>query len=57
MALYLGSEKVKLYLNGMAFILHLSTQKPAIPSTVLLSADGYILQDSNGIYLIPKEGE
>lgn len=31
--------------------------EPVVPQNRLVSADGYILQDVNGTYLIPKESE
>lgn len=31
--------------------------EPVVPQNRLVSADGYILQDANGTYLIPKESE
>lgn len=57
MALYLGEDKVKINLNGIAYCLNLFSATPTINNGWLLSSDNYILQDSNGIYLIIKEDE
>ena len=56
MALYLGSNKRKIRLNGEKHRLILPSVVP-VEIKRLLSSDGYILQDSNGIYLITKDGE
>ena len=56
MALYLGSSgKQKIYLNNIAYVLNLFTITPSINRAVLLSSDNYILQDCNGIYLLPSD--
>lgn len=55
MALYLGGDKVKINLGGTTCRLNLFTATPIINSTWLMSSDNYILLDSNGIYLIPKD--
>ena len=55
MALYLGENKVKINLNGIVYCLNLYSTTSTINNGWLLSSDNYILQDSNGIYLIPKD--
>lgn len=57
MALYLGNDKRKLNLGGTAHRLNLTTTSSTINTIKLLSSDGYILKDSNGIYLIVKEAD
>lgn len=57
MALHLGSEKVKLNLNGVLYNLNLYSSTPIVEIIRLLSSEGYILKDSNGLYLVPKESE
>lgn len=57
MALYLGNQKVKLNLNGIAYKLNIYSISSNVKGPVLLSSDNYILKDSNGLYLIFKEGE
>lgn len=52
MSLYLGSNKVKLALNGMFWKIKLIAEIMR-----LLSLDGFILQDSEGYFLVPKVGE
>lgn len=58
MALYLGSgDKIKIFLNGSQCRLNLLSTPLIITGTKLLTSDNYILKDSNGVYLIPKESE
>ena len=57
MALYLGSEKVKINLNGDVYDLKLFSDKPILNGVLLLSSEGYILKDINNIYLTAKEDE
>ena len=61
MALYLGnSGKLKIKLsNNNSFKLNIPAFMP-YPSTnakMLLASDGYILKDSNGLYLLAKEAK
>lgn len=52
MALYLGnSKKLKLIFNNEVYRLNLFTETPITNGIRLLSSDGYILKDINGIYL------
>ena len=55
--LYLGksNEPLRLILNGATYKLYVGTA--VINKAYLLSSDGFILQDKNGIYLLPKDGE
>ena len=55
MALYLGSEKVKLNLNNAIYNLNLFTKTHTADYVGLLSFDNYILQDCNGIYLLSSD--
>lgn len=55
MALYLGRDKVKINLNGIVYRLNLFSTTSTINNGWLLSSDDYILQDSNGIYLVPRD--
>lgn len=57
MALYLGSDKVKINLNGIVHHLNLFSETLILNGTTLLSSDGYMLRDSNGLYLTAKENE
>lgn len=57
MALYLGSEKVKISLANELFGLIIPSSSPFVNGIVLLSFDNYILKDSNGVYLTAKEEE
>lgn len=55
MDLYLDNRKRKLYLNGQLYIVNIpDIQKPM---NVLLSSDGYVLKDADGLFLIVKVGE
>lgn len=55
MALYLGENKVKINLNGVVYCLNLYSTTPITNIGWLLSSDNYLLQDLNGVYLIPKD--
>ena len=55
MALYLGKDKVKINLGGIIYCLNLFSETPITNNGWLLSSDNYILQDSNGVYLIPSD--
>lgn len=59
MALYLGYDgvKKKIIMDGSTLRL-CGFIKPSIVENIkLFSSDNYILKDSNGLYLIPKEDE
>ena len=51
MALYLGSDKVKVNLGSSASIINFYSTTFITNGALLLSSEGYILQDSNGTYL------
>lgn len=53
MALYLGNQRVKLYLGDTAHRLHVLTKRSIIDKIGLFSSDGLILRDKNGLYLVP----
>ena len=55
MALYLGNEKVQINLDCIKYYLNLYSEVSIINRIRLLSSDGYILQDSSGLYLTFKE--
>lgn len=57
MALYLGSDKIKINLNDAIYHLNLFTDTLILNGIRLLSSEGYTLRDSNGLYLTIKEGE
>lgn len=57
MALYLGTDRIKTNINGMAYNLTLFSSTLILNGARLLSSDGYILIDSNGTYLTSKESE
>lgn len=57
MALYLGKEKLKVNLNGVVYSLSLFSENPILNGIMLLSSEGYILRDSNSLYLTTKESE
>lgn len=54
MPLYLGSEQLNIAFSDGLYNLHISESFSPIR---LLSYDNYILQDSDGLYLIPKEDD
>lgn len=52
MALYLGgSEKLKISINNVAYLLNLFSTIPITNGIRLLSSDDYILKDSNELYV------
>lgn len=55
MALYLGSDKVKLNLGDTIYVMNIFSALPTIEDFVLSSSDDCILKDFNGLYLVPKE--
>ena len=56
MALYLGtSEKLKVFLNGVAYRFNFFTTEPITNGVRLLSSDNYVLRDSMGAYLTTSE--
>ena len=55
MSLYIGKEKRKINLNGITYIVQLISQTPIVNNVMLLSSEGYILKDSNELYLTVKE--
>ena len=57
MALYLGSNKKIININGTSFKLHIYETESIINGTKLLSSDNYVLKDLNGLYITIKEGE
>lgn len=57
MALYLGSNKKIININGASFNLHIYETEPIITGIKLLSSDNYVLKDLNGLYITIKEGE
>lgn len=57
MALYLGSNKQKIVLDGTSCNLNLYTNTIITNGGLLLSFDNYLLKDSNGVYLTVKEAK
>lgn len=57
MAIYLGSKKKKLNINGVKHIVNIYSQELVNNTVRLLSSDNHILKDSNGVYLVPKGSE
>ena len=58
MALYLGSsEKLKVILDDVVYYLNLYADPPITNGVRQLSSEGYILKDSNGLYITVKESE
>lgn len=55
MALYLGENKVKISLDNITYYLNLFSERPITNGVRLLSSEGYILKDFNGLYLTTEE--
>ena len=58
MALYLGSsDKLIINIDNVIYQLNIFSTIPIVNGIKLLSSDGYMLKDSNGLYLTSKEDE
>lgn len=57
MALYFGSKKIKLHLNGHQSKLNINLEHPITENVLLFSSENYILQDSNGAYITAIQQE
>jgi hypothetical protein len=57
MALYLGSDRVKININGTTYYLDLFSDPIITNGIRLLSSEGYILKDLNNIYITSKDGD
>lgn len=57
MALYLGSDKIKINLDSVAYYLNIFSKTPITNGVRLLSSENYILKDLNGLYLTTEESE
>lgn len=57
MPLYLGNEKVKVMIDGKKYNLNVIYVKQSLPINVLMSSEGFVLKDINGLYLVSKERE
>ena len=57
MPLYAGNQKLKITFENKTCLLNIPPIKDIVTEIKLLSFDNYILQDVNGLYLIPKESE
>lgn len=56
MGVYLGSsEKLALSIGSSRSIMHMGA--PMASANRLLSLDNYVLQDSNGLFLVSKEDD
>lgn len=53
--LYLGSQKIKLSIGEITSVLQFFSSSPIINGITLMSSDGYILKDSDGLYLTTQE--
>lgn len=55
MALYLGSEKIKINLDSIIYHLNLYSNTPIVNGVLLMSSDGYTLKDTNNKYITTPE--
>jgi hypothetical protein len=57
MALYLAGDKVKINLDNIKYCLKLFSTTSILNGIKLLTKDGYILKDANGLFITAKESE
>ena len=58
MALYLGSDKkLKITIDDKQYSLRFFSTTPITNGVRLLTSEGEILKDSNGLYITAKEGD
>lgn len=57
MAIYVGDKKQQIKIGDQKCYLNFFTTVPIVNGIQLLSKDGYVLKDSNGLYLTVKEDE
>jgi hypothetical protein len=55
MAAYLGKDKIKVFIKDTQLKINLYPSTPVMHGVILLSADGYILKDLNGVYITAKK--
>ena len=56
MAIYLGNSKLQLLIDGASMSLNVAPSSVVLNGIMLMSNDGYLLKDVNGLYLTVKEG-
>ena len=54
MAFYIGGQSYNIFINGIAYCLGIFSPSINESDIVLLSSDGYILADFDGIILLPQ---
>lgn len=58
MGLYLGnSEKLKIRINNVVYTLNLFSEAPITNFAKILSLEGFMLKDSNGVFLTVEEDD
>ena len=57
MSTFLGNDKVRVFIGGIEYNIEFYSENLITNGVVLLSADGYILQDVEGTYITAKEGD
>ena len=58
MAIYLGENKYKIYINKMLYNFDIHTSTPITNAIRLLSSDNFTLKDRNGVFItVKKEDE
>lgn len=55
MALAMGNDKVRIYLDGVLYRLNLYSATPIANGILLVTADDYIIKDVNGLFITAKE--
>ena len=57
MALYLAGDKVKINLDNIKYCFKIISTTSILNGIKLLTKDGYIMKDANGLFITAKEGE
>lgn len=55
MTTYLGNQKVRIYLNGIAYRFNLPSLLQDISDIILESSDDYLFADIEGVYLTVQD--
>lgn len=59
MIIYAGRKfvRTRIVLNGVTYVVRMLNEPQIVDEIRILSLDDFILKDSEGVYLLPKEDE